>query len=370
MLAASALLGGSIALGPAISASPAGAASIASLRQRAAVVSGELTAEYARLDTLDEEYDNARIKVSGLEARIASERRAIASSLRSFRTDENHLRSVAVEAYVSSGTSDALDLLESGSSSAVPQQQTYMRAASGNISGAVSAVELAGHLLNVRQHHLMTSERAAVSAERLIQSDQSAAHKLAGSLESTLSSVKGQLAEAVAALQRQRQQAAARAAAAAAAASAAAAAQPPPPPPPVPVPSGPPSVSQAPSGGGSGAVAVRAAESQLGVPYAWGGATPGVGFDCSGLTMWAWAQAGVQLAHGATEQYSEIQHVSMNDLQPGDLIFYGSPSYQSHVVMYVGSGPYGSQTVIQAEQTGTTVMFTPIWPGAVGAGRP
>ena len=112
-------------------------------------------------------------------------------------------------------------------------------------------------------------------------------------------------------------------------------------------------------------MAVAAAESQLGVPYVWGGATPGVGFDCSGLTMWAWGQAGVSLAHGATEQYYEIPHVSLSALQPGDLVFYGNASFLEHVVMYIGNG-----MVIQAEQTGTNIMETPLWSGAYGAGRP
>jgi cell wall-associated NlpC family hydrolase len=81
--------------------------------------------------------------------------------------------------------------------------------------------------------------------------------------------------------------------------------------------------------------------------------------------MWAWSQAGVSLAHGATEQYYEIQHVSMSDLQPGDLIFYGDAGLLYHVVMYIGDG-----MVVQAEETGTNVMDTPIPPGAYGAGRP
>jgi len=119
------------------------------------------------------------------------------------------------------------------------------------------------------------------------------------------------------------------------------------------------------SGDTAGQIAVNAAESQRGVPYVWGGATPGAGFDCSGLTMWAWSQAGVSLAHGATEQYYEIQHVSMDDLQPGDLIFYGDAYLLYHVVMYIGGG-----MVVQAEETGTNVMDTPIPPGAYGAGRP
>ena len=110
---------------------------------------------------------------------------------------------------------------------------------------------------------------------------------------------------------------------------------------------------------------MNAAQSQRGVPYVWGGATPGEGFDCSGLTMWAWSQAGVSLAHGATEQYYEIEHVSMSDLQPGDLIFYGDSYLLYHVVMYIGDG-----MVVQAEETGTNVMDTPIPPGAFGAGRP
>jgi cell wall-associated NlpC family hydrolase len=89
------------------------------------------------------------------------------------------------------------------------------------------------------------------------------------------------------------------------------------------------------------------------------------GFDCSGLVMWAWAQAGVSLPHSAMDQYETTAHVSMSDLQPGDLIFYADGGYVYHVVMYVGNGQ-----VIQAENFGTVVMYTPIPPGAYAAGRP
>lgn len=83
-------------------------------------------------------------------------------------------------------------------------------------------------------------------------------------------------------------------------------------------------------------VAIDAARSVLGVQYVWGSADPGTGFDCSGLTMWAWAQAGVYLPHSSVSQYSTLPHVAVSDMQPGDLLFFYSPI--SHVALYIGGG--------------------------------
>ena len=138
----------------------------------------------------------------------------------------------------------------------------------------------------------------------------------------------------------------------------------------------PPPVSVGSSGSSSagGAAAVQAALSQLGVPYAWGGETAGQGFDCSGLTQWAWAQAGVSIPRTAAGQWASLPHVSLSALQPGDLLFYTNldgDHIVDHVVMYVGSGPYGSQTVVHAPYTGSTVSYSPIWTtDLIGAGRP
>jgi cell wall-associated NlpC family hydrolase len=82
--------------------------------------------------------------------------------------------------------------------------------------------------------------------------------------------------------------------------------------------------------------AIAAAQSVLGAPYVWGSADPSVGFDCSGLTSWAWAQAGVYLPHSSASQYSSLPHVSVSDMQPGDLLFFYSPI--SHVALYIGGG--------------------------------
>jgi cell wall-associated NlpC family hydrolase len=123
-----------------------------------------------------------------------------------------------------------------------------------------------------------------------------------------------------------------------------------------------------------GLAAVRAAEGQIGVPYVWGGETPGVGFDCSGLVQWAWAQAGIKIPRTTESQWPALVHVSLSDLEPGDLLFYynlDDDNSIDHVVMYVGSGPYGVDTVIAAAHTGTDVDFEPVFTnGLYGEARP
>lgn len=90
-----------------------------------------------------------------------------------------------------------------------------------------------------------------------------------------------------------------------------------------------------PTGPVSGSVqrVIAFAEAQVGKAYSWGAAGPDA-FDCSGLTMASWAQAGVHLPHSAAAQYGYGTHVAYSQLQPGDLIFLYSPI--GHVELYVG----------------------------------
>jgi cell wall-associated NlpC family hydrolase len=113
-------------------------------------------------------------------------------------------------------------------------------------------------------------------------------------------------------------------------------------------------------------VALQYAFSKLGDPYVFGGAGPN-SFDCSGLTMMAWRQAGVSLSHYVPDQYNETRRVAKADLQPGDLVFFDG---LNHVGMYIGGGQF-----IHAPHTGTVVqkenLNGPYYSGAYyGAGRP
>jgi len=101
-----------------------------------------------------------------------------------------------------------------------------------------------------------------------------------------------------------------------------------------------------PSIAGSAGTAVRFAFNHIGDPYQYAADGPN-SFDCSGLTMAAWAAAGKSLPHNAAEQYSATSRISRSDLQPGDLVFYRG---LGHVGLYVGGGQ-----IIDAPHTGSTV---------------
>ena len=146
------------------------------------------------------------------------------------------------------------------------------------------------------------------------------------------------------------------------------------------------------SGGWSaskGEAAVAAAERWVGTPYSWGGGSSSgpttgicgpdgayndcniVGFDCSGLTSYGWAQEGVSIPNYSVYQYTLGQHVSTSDLMPGDLLFYANdtsdPSTIHHVTMYAGGGE-----MVEAPYSGAYVHVTSaeFGNGFIGATRP
>lgn len=103
-------------------------------------------------------------------------------------------------------------------------------------------------------------------------------------------------------------------------------------------------------------IIIAAAKSQLGVPYVWGGETESMAFDCSGLVKYAYSKAGFSLDHKAQSQYDAAKKITQSQAQPGDLIFWGTPSNVYHVAIYLG----GNQ-MIEAPQMGANVHITTIW---------
>lgn len=101
------------------------------------------------------------------------------------------------------------------------------------------------------------------------------------------------------------------------------------------------------------------AETQLGVPYVWGGTTPNVGFDCSGLLQWAFDEAGVTIPRVTHDQWNAGDKVEWDDLERGDLLFWRSdptaPDYISHVAIFLGDGQ-----MLEAPRTGLDVRVTSV----------
>jgi cell wall-associated NlpC family hydrolase len=211
------------------------------------------------------------------------------------------------------------------------------------------SVTVAEHQVATRQHLLRVE---AIQARRLVKRRQSAEAKVKGLIGSQQSLISGLNAQIRQLVQQRKDRAAA--AARARAAAAAAAAQAPQPTQPT-QPSNP--VTTPPVGGGPvppassvGAQAVQIAMGELGVPYVWGGASPS-GFDCSGLTMWVYAQLGIQLGHFTGSQWDAGVHVARDQLAPGDLVFF-EPGI-GHVGIYIGGDEF-----IHAPHTGTVVQIS------------
>lgn len=118
-----------------------------------------------------------------------------------------------------------------------------------------------------------------------------------------------------------------------------------------------------------GDIAADWALTQLDKPYLWAATGPG-GYDCSGLTMQAWARAGVRLDHWTGTQWTSGRHVQLSQVRRGDLLFFGritrNPGDISHVGIYIGRG-----LMVHAPQTGDVVRVAPIWRrDLIGATRP
>ncbi|WP_194925822.1 C40 family peptidase [Catenulispora pinisilvae] len=113
------------------------------------------------------------------------------------------------------------------------------------------------------------------------------------------------------------------------------------------------------------AAAIAFAAAQIGRPYIWGGTgtnNPDAGYDCSGLTQAAYKYARVDIPRVATAQYEAGSKVELQSLEPGDLAFYGDPSFAHHVAIYLGT-VHGIPAVLNAPAPGEVVRLDPLTAG-------
>ena len=317
---------------------------VASARAQADQITAQLQADQQRLDTVSQQYDAAQQQVQQLNAQITQIQTTIAQDRVQVVQDQTNLRQEAVNSYMSGSSDAGLEAMFNSSGEQAAVVTEYRSVATGNVANAIDALNVAQTRLASQQSTLQSAQQRAQTALNQVSAARQAAEATVANQSSTLANVKGQIAQLV-----KQQQAAQQAAAHQAFITRLGGA----------------TLSNVPAAGGA-AGAVSAAESQIGVPYQWGGESPGVGFDCSGLTQWAWRQAGVGLPRTAQAQYDAVAHIPLSALQPGDLLFWGGGGGIYHVGMYVGNG-----SVVHAPSTGETVRIQAIWGnGLVGAGRP
>jgi cell wall-associated NlpC family hydrolase len=294
-----------------------------------------------RVDAIVEQYSQSKIELAaaGRQAAVAQARvRAAQAQLDKIRKG---MASVAAAAYRSGGADQFVTLVSTSTPQTFLDRASSLDRIAAGQSAQLAAARTASHRLDVASAE--AARQAALQAKL--------AHAIAAQknqIESALSEQQ-QLLAGLKADERRRLEASRRAAAAAAAGRASRSRHDWP-------------TYNGPASGRAG-VAVQEAYRKLGSPYKWGASGPNT-FDCSGLTMWVWGKAGVSLPHSSQAQYSSGRHVSRGNLQPGDLVFFGSPIH--HVGIYIGGG-----RMISAPHTGDVVKIQDAFRGDyAGAVRP
>jgi cell wall-associated NlpC family hydrolase len=315
--------------------------SIAAAKQKAAALEAQIEAQGEKLSLADERYNAAANRSQQLDASVAQAKIAATAAEKRWGLLRRRLDERVKALYMHPGAPLAAWL-----SMKSLTEDARARVLSDSVltsdSTLISQVDRARHDVMKKANELSALQADAQQNVVALASERGRVASALSSQRALLSDVKGDLAKQIAA-DRQKELQAAEKAARNSAPTAVGAGQSPsgsspandaniPPPP-------------APSPGAQTALDV--ARAQIGKPYEWAAAGPD-SFDCSGLTMYAWGKAGVQLPHSAAAQYDMLPKVARADLAPGDLVFFGSPIH--HVGIYEGGG-----IMIDAPQTGENV---------------
>ena len=326
-------------------------------KAEAAHLEAEIQDNGNRVDALDEQYNGAVLAYQNAQSAVAEAKQQLAAA----QKQQGQLsRLVSVQAAVLyQGAEDPTSLLPNTDIKSVDElsvRAQYGAVTTGNDEHLIGQLQSAQQDLKIEQKRLDKQVDAAKAKRDFIALARTQVEQASANEQQLLSQVKGQIATLIAEQQ-------ARIAAEVKASLAQLANQ------------GnggssvPPSsvggdvIPNLPAPSPRAAAAIAYAEAQLGKPYQYAASGPNT-FDCSGLTMMAWAAAGVSMPHYSGAQYAMFPHVPLDQLEPGDLIFWG-PGGSEHVAMYIGGG-----LQIAATHTGDYVRIQPVGFDPVGAARP
>jgi peptidoglycan DL-endopeptidase CwlO len=352
----------------ALVAAPAAAASgIRGEKQRQRAVRTQVATINAHLDAVVQRWDGERVRLTSLQASLHENERVLRIARGNLHVAQGELEQLLYDEYVhpaprslevlvgASSITDLIDKVEAAH--AVASQDAAIAAEAQHLKDVVIRHEVVLR----RERRGVVRTIAQLAAQRTaISSELAREQRLLASIHQTIQTLTAQAAARQRARAEAAREAVARRVASAQARAAAAAitypqpvvaqdpaptttptTQAPPPPPSVPAPPAP-----AP---GAHAEAAAIAARYLGVPYVWGGESP-VGFDCSGLVSYVYAQLGISLPHYTVSQWDVTEPIPTSDLEPGDLVFFDG---LSHVGVYIGGGQF-----IHAPHTGTVVQIS------------
>ena len=358
-------------VGSLLSPLSAPAAPIDDKQAEAAQLAQQINDNGRRMDALNEQINSAQIALDEANVTITTADAQVAAATAKTHDLRATLAERAVSVYRQSGSEDGIANLDVKNTSDLATRRKYTDLAAQREKQLVNQLAHAKEELAARKADAEAARSVAEKTEATIQATKSDLAAGDSKQHALLAQVKGDIAVLVA--QQEAQQRAADEAAAQARLASTAAATPK-------ATAGTnnggggnsggggggnsggggstPSVNPPAVSGGAGA-ALAYAYAQLGKPYCYAGVGPEC-YDCSGLVMMAWAQAGINTPHGSTEQYNMFPHIPLSEAQPGDII-----AWDGHDGLYIGGG-----MMIHAPHTGTVVQIAPVYGTPWGAARP
>ena len=264
-----------------------------------------------QIDALSQQYDNLQIQLSQTQAEVKLAKQNAARDRSIFAQDQDSIAAIAVESYMGGGLNPSLQLLTTNSPQSLLNRASIMTQLQRENGAKVRLVGAAVIAARRAEAAAAQQERLAGSLAKQMQSKVAAIQQRENFFNSQAFAQAEQIYEQTGSY---------------------------------------PDITV--SGDTVGVQALRAALTRIGDPYVWGAAGPD-SFDCSGLVMWAYAQVGISLEHFTGDQWNEGEHVSISQLEPGDLVFFYADL--GHVGMYIGNG-----LMVDAPTFGQDVQIQPV----------